>query len=1003
MFKPTESRKRTERKRIAPWQWGLLFLLAILGAWGAKGLAKNGHLAVSPLRLPESLVRMGSQMGKVNRAFGFDRTVIVALEAPPKQDALSKEMVALNQALTKEITRLDGIARVVSLASSLSIRMEQQTMVVRRLFPEKPEAYTAEVAKALRAQLKSDPLFRGSLLSPNQRIALVIAVLQENQDAKGRKRIIEGILKALEKTRGLAPDTQIGFVGMPAVEVLLQQDLQREAPWLYPMAIASFLFVLLCLLRSWSALLWWFLWSLGGGSAAWVALSWIFGGWHPAMGFVLLWWLWIGIAWAIDHAVTRRLARRDVVAARSYMRGLRLALMQASLIASAGSLAWAAWGWPIMSDLALASTVGILLLSASAWLLWPRPYETRRQEEREASLSQQRESKALALREEIAQSKTLREAQEKALSSDPLAAWMMRSASLWGMGIALLLALCLGGLGHLRYGAVLERYLPHGGYLWQGERMMREAFGGATPLIIRFRGDLRHPLVLKAIERLGRTLETQKGIAHPQSIAVLIRHLHSMMKGSPRIPDEREQISALWVLLEGQPALASLLRDQGRDGILQARLQLLDPLRQAALEQALQESLALLPRQAEAVKLATLSAEEKKSLFSQRLEWVWTGIQLWLQRHSGLLIDDRAKARLMPALQHVLEHAQDAYPPPRSLFKLKQALLHYLKSEGCDIEINPSQQQQAFDAVFAAFAKGTAPRPDALQAILAQSLHSSPAAKDRDGLRLAVKAILRIHRDLARNIERDALLRRVLRESARLPHFLQTPLGRTLQQGRQAASPRLSELSAEITELQNQRWYRLDRGKTLIHVESTGLHSLWFAMAKQAHSLLWPLLGAFFLMILLISFLLFRDLHDTLWLFFSLLATTFALLGLIGWFGFAFDLATLLFFFTSLFFAAFLLARLRLFGRLLRQQLQHDGFLHLPLMTTALSSTFQQLLLFLTPLAFLCFSVFPTLFALGCLFSLGTLLAFFTGLLGLLADATPPRSFSVSRHGDRAP
>lgn len=974
--------------RVARWQWKVLWILAVVGVAGSVWFSRrvrNGGESVVWLGeggIPKRWRDEIQAMARVNQDFGLDRLVTIAIQSPVSQDVLSADLIALNQALTKALGKMAAVQRVISLPSSLSISVEQRTMVVRKLFPEKLSLYTPEAAKRLRELMGRDPLFRGTLFSPDGRVAVTIAVLKEGLEQAKRQAFAVELLGVLDQIHGLAPEARFGLGGQPMIETLMQRSFWRESPWLYPMALATFVFVLLCLMRSWRVLLWWLLWSLASGVSLGGLLWWVFGGGHPAWVIAPLLWFWVGLMWSVEYVVAERLSREDYEAARRYVRSLRVALLSAGVVMAGASLLWSVWGWGLIAEAALVGLLSLCVLTLFAWMLWPRPPGTSAERRGEAS----RPSEVL-LEEPAGLGEE--ERAEWMLRGDRVAQWMYRRRRVWwGVTIAVV---CVAGMGcwRIQWGRELVGYLPAHGLLAEGEKMMREHLGGATPLIVRMEGDLRHPAVLRGMERASRRMEVDPQIAHPQSIAGLIRHLHRVMKGSPRIPNERKQIEALWVLLEGQPALATLLRKEGRDGILQARLRLEGRLSDLDLSARIDGYLEAIPRQVESVVWEKLSIEQRRLLVQERARWVAEGVSLWSRRLGGPALDADIEARLVAVFLSSIQEAQRADWSVPSSYRLRMLLQRYLQSEGCDIELPRALQEKVLEAWVSALPKGQRITAERVESAMRRALTGSEAARDKDGIRYATASVVQRLVAQSRAFQREQLVDRVLREVKAQPEFLRSGLGEALAAGGKRAAALLRALEAELFVVQDPHWFRTDRGAGVVRLTHTGLHRFWLPMIEWVRDLIWPLFGGMVLWVWLLVWLLWRSGVDAWKVVWPLVLTALVLMGWMGWFGIALDGVTLLLWFTVLLFCIFGWVRLRYASRAVRRALARELPLSGVRIAPVVAALTQQTILFLTPLLFLCFSVIPVLFEVGWMFGVGMFFAVWMGIGTLFSDLRP--------------
>jgi predicted RND superfamily exporter protein len=104
------------------------------------------------------------------------------------------------------------------------------------------------------------------------------------------------------------------------------------------------------------------------------------------------------------------------------------------------------------------------------------------------------------------------------------------------------------------------------------EEMMEEKLGGAIPVQIFVKGNMKEPFVLKEMIKLEKYLEAQLDINDTQSIADLICEMNWVMNGHYTIPETKEGVANLWFFIEGQEILDQLINSDATEGVIQAKL-----------------------------------------------------------------------------------------------------------------------------------------------------------------------------------------------------------------------------------------------------------------------------------------------------------------------------------------------------------------------------------------------------------------------------------------------
>ena len=100
--------------------------------------------------------------------------------------------------------------------------------------------------------------------------------------------------------------------------------------------------------------------------------------------------------------------------------------------------------------------------------------------------------------------------------------------------------------------------------------LVNENFGGANPLHVHIKGDMKSPFVLRQMQAMGDFLESVEAV-HPISYASLIKEANQTINGPARIPATRNQVASLGLFLEGQEQVSDYLTPDYSQGLIVAR------------------------------------------------------------------------------------------------------------------------------------------------------------------------------------------------------------------------------------------------------------------------------------------------------------------------------------------------------------------------------------------------------------------------------------------------
>lgn len=205
---------------VARRPWHILAGAVLATALAGLGLARLGFDNSS-----ERLLVQGSPdarfLEEVRRTFGGDEILFVLLRAP---DATAPDAVRDLARLTDAVRSVEGVERVVSLATLSWAWEADDEVVVERLFDDegRPRA-GAPVATAL-----AHPLVAGTLVAPDRRVAAVLAFVRPRpDDPRFKGRLVATVEAAIA---GVAPRREVLLGGAPfgqvEIDALTRRDLR---------------------------------------------------------------------------------------------------------------------------------------------------------------------------------------------------------------------------------------------------------------------------------------------------------------------------------------------------------------------------------------------------------------------------------------------------------------------------------------------------------------------------------------------------------------------------------------------------------------------------------------------------------------------------------------------------------------------------------------------------------------------------------------------------------
>lgn len=484
----------------------------------------------------------------IGEKFGGNELVLVAIET---NDVFSYPVLNLVAKLTDEFKTVEGVSSVTSLTNIIDIRKSEDGIEVTKLLEEVPKDESR--LNSLKNYVLSKEMYRGKIVSPDGRIALIIVRLG---NVKDRISVAKEIKKlTLNETASFTPKVKLYFSGLPMqmIEVnrIILKDMIRLIP-IVSIVVMVVLFlgmhnlrgVFLPLLTVGLSVIW----TLGLMATAGRPLS-IISNIMP----VLL--IAIGTAYSIHFISRYREESRNSDVKKSLLatfKGVGVPILLSGLTTIAGFISFVGAYLVSVTDFGIFSATGVFLALLFSLTLIP-------------ALLSFMSPPAARFRSLESGSKAM----EKLV--EPAARFVVKNEKPI-LAVSFLIIL-LGIIGALRVKTSVNilDYFPENSEIRRSETVFQKNFGGSIPIQVLFRGDLKNPLVLGEIYRFEKYLRHLEGVNNPQSLSSLISEENYVMNGIRAIPLDRQQVTNLLFMLEGQDILNQLVDSRYGEGILQAR------------------------------------------------------------------------------------------------------------------------------------------------------------------------------------------------------------------------------------------------------------------------------------------------------------------------------------------------------------------------------------------------------------------------------------------------
>jgi len=342
-----------------------ILLLAAVTAWFAFQAAKVGVEKTNASLMAHDELALRAY-DEFRATFGSDEDMILAVRHPR---LLESEGIAWIDALTTELSAIDGLAGVFSLTNA-------QQLVTgplgAELAPLVAPPFTApRAADALRTALNRNPDFTGTLISADRRTAGFVLEFEDRADDDFRAQAIAAVRAIM--ARSTQADIELHLTGVAVQKHDVSASTQRDQVILIPLALVILGAALLLFFRSWIMV-------LLPLTVTGIGVSWTLGTYHlaglevnaitallPPVIMVLSLTVSVHIIqrW-LDHEVVAPLAR-----IRSVLRKLLFPCFFCSLTTAVGFGSLLMSNTPAVQQFGLFAALGALIALAAGMTLVP--------------------------------------------------------------------------------------------------------------------------------------------------------------------------------------------------------------------------------------------------------------------------------------------------------------------------------------------------------------------------------------------------------------------------------------------------------------------------------------------------------------------------------------------------------------------------------------------------------------------------------------------------------
>lgn len=519
-------------------------ILTVALGYNIKDLKVNAD-TISLLPDDDPIALLYKNIGK---KFGGNDMGMIVLET---DNIFKKEALEHIKQITDTLKITNGVSTVTSLTNVINIKGNEDGIEIGKLIDEYNLPDTKEELNALKNTVFSKEMYKGSIVSDDGTLTLIIFTLLENADQQAIAKSIK------DKITQLQLPEKLYFGGIPMMMNDMSDLISSDMARLIPITFFLIAFILLLSFRSASGVILPLL--TAGISVVWSL------GFMVALGYELtvisntipIILLAIGSAYTI-HVINRinsTFATDRKTAIINALTYIILPVILASLTTVAGFLSFIFGSYLTMiKDFGIFTALGVffaLLLSVffvpAIISVWPM------------------------IKKNIHQTENNRKSILSDFILSPLKNLLFKHykyiLTAWGF----LIIIGILGVFFIKSNANMSDDFKKDNPIRVSDEIMQQKFGGSLPVFVVFKGDIQSPEVLKTMVKTADYMKINPYIKKTQSVADLIEEMNDVMGEGKKIPDEKAKIEQLWFLLEGQDVMSQLVTDELDEAIIQSQ------------------------------------------------------------------------------------------------------------------------------------------------------------------------------------------------------------------------------------------------------------------------------------------------------------------------------------------------------------------------------------------------------------------------------------------------
>ena len=518
----------------------IVVLLTFVLGYGIKYLKINSDIT-SYLKPDDPAMVLFNRVGK---EYGGNLMVLIALKT---DDVFTYPVLNFINHLDEKISQIKGISSTTSIINMVDIKDTGNGIEVGKLIDKENIPKDKESLEHLKNYVMSKEIYRGKIISDDGKTTLIICRL--SQDAN-KIDIAKEIKKITEKMKG---NYKLYYSGYPMEQYEMSRFLAIDLRNLIPLVILVIIVVLFASFRNIRGVLLPLtivvistVWTMGLMGYLGIELS-------IVSNIIPVILLGLGTAYSI-HFIARyyediTTEENKLIDIQKAIKNIGVPIILTALTTIAGFLSFIGAYITAISQFGIFTAIGVFFAVILSLTFLPAVLAILKVKHSAISTGKGHFLKNLMV---------------------IISGMVIKHKKIIVIVTFSIFVAALFAIPNIKTQTQITDFFPKNSEISKSERLIKDNFGGSTPVQIVIRGDIKDPFTLKKIYELEKYIDTLPYMSNPQSLADLISEMNKIVNGHKIIPAKKNEVTNLLFLLEGQEIMDQLVNKDYSEAIVQA-------------------------------------------------------------------------------------------------------------------------------------------------------------------------------------------------------------------------------------------------------------------------------------------------------------------------------------------------------------------------------------------------------------------------------------------------